>query len=104
VKDKPIRDKKLLEYVRSLPCMITQDGEYCNGQYVVPHHLTFIKSESRIGGKAGDDKTVSLCLLHHTALHSMGEKAFWQSWKIDLKTVEAIAKENYEIYKEFINV
>jgi len=79
--------------------MITQDGEYCNGEPVVPHHLTFLKNESRMGGKAGDDKTVSLCTMHHGVLHPMGEKAFWRMWKIDLKTVEAIADSNYKQYR-----
>ena len=87
MKTKPIRDDKHLDFIRKKPCIISQDGMNCNGEPVVPHHITFIKAESRMGGKAGDDKTVPLCAMHHNALHFIGEKAFWESWGFSLHSI-----------------
>ena len=87
MKTKPIKDDKHLNFIRKQPCIISQDGLNCNGEPVVPHHITFLKDESRMSGKAGDDKTVPLCAFHHGVLHHMGEKAFWETWEFPLRSV-----------------
>ncbi len=78
-----IRDANWLAIVRKMPCHITQDNEHCNGTPVDPHHLTCIPGEGIMGDKAGDDKVLPLCRLHHSTLHGMGEIAFWQMWGIN---------------------
>lgn len=77
-----IRNPKYLEYIRSLSCVIQMDGEYCNGAPVDAHHLT-CTSDGVMGDKAGDDKALPLCRLHHNTLHRIGEKTFWERWGID---------------------
>ncbi len=68
---KKIRSPKHLLHVRSHPCCITKDGENCNGEGVVAHHLTFLGGQAK-GSKECDSRTVPLCGVHHFALHSIG--------------------------------
>lgn len=93
MKERPFRSPKHLEWVGRHPCQITQHGDHCNGDGVDAHHLTFLKDESRMGGKASDKYALPLCRFHHTALHQIGEKRFWESWGYDLEGVKQIALE-----------
>lgn len=76
-------------------CSITKEDKHCNGTPVFAHHLTLLKTESRMGGKAGDEWLVPLCALHHNALHFVGEKAFWIGWKWKLEDVVEMAVNIY---------
>ena len=81
-KEKPIRDPKFLAKVRKMTCLVQQDGKHCNGRPVEAHHLTSVGC-GVMGGKAGDDKVLPLCRLHHRTLHNIGEKTFWKRWGVD---------------------
>ena len=75
---RPIRDRKHLAFVASLPCCITgqDDG-------VQAHHLLSV-SEKCMGRRSGDDKTIPLHFQTHTALHRHGdERGFLEGCGID---------------------
>jgi hypothetical protein len=92
-----IRNKKHLAYIRSLDCIITANGEHCNGSPIHAHHLTILKNQRGIGQKVGDNFTLPLCSLHHDTLHRMGEKRFWQMWGIiaELEAARLWEKNNF---------
>lgn len=78
-----IRSKKHLAFVRSHRCLIHDGkGKRCNGTFIQAHHLTFIGGHG-MGLKESDEWAVPLCHSHHTNLHHIGEKKWWQHWDID---------------------
>ena len=83
MKEKKIRSKEHLVYIRSLPCIIHDIDDRCNGQPVVAHHLTYISDKGGMGLKTGDNWVLPMCFFHHSVLHNMGEKTFWKTWQID---------------------
>ncbi len=78
-----MRSNKHLAYIRTLPCIIHNKGEHCNGLPVVAHHLTHVNDKGGMGLKTGDNYTIPICWLHHQTLHSMGESKFWKRWGIE---------------------
>ena len=85
----PIRDRKHMAFVASLPCCITGIS-----YKVVAHHLLRGTGEKCGGRKSGDDKTIPLCTEAHTALHGIGdEEGFLKGQGID---GPALAKALYE--------
>lgn len=78
-----VTSPKHLMYLRTLPCIVSVDGQYCNGSPVHAHHLTILKGERGVGQKVGDNYTLPVCAIHHRNLHDMGEKKFWEAWGID---------------------
>ena len=82
-KNKRIRDKKYLGYVRSFPCCV------CNikDDTIAPHHIWY-------RAKCPDYKTVPLCYNHHKGdkgVHD-GKETFHEYHGLDL---EKIADEIY---------
>jgi len=90
-----MRDEAYLAVIREMPCHIQMDGEHCNGAPVDAHHLTCI-NDGIMGDKAGDDKVLPACRMHHRTLHRIGELTFWHLWEID---AEKEAKRLWEEYK-----
>lgn len=75
-KNKPVRDKKYLAWVRAQPCC------YCfiHGPNN-PHHIIGV-GNGRMGSKESDDQTIPLCNLHHRELHeSTGKNRTWWMMK-----------------------
>jgi hypothetical protein len=65
-KIKTIRDKKYMDWVKTLPCMIC-------GRQSEPHH----EGARGIGIKASDWDTIPLCNVHHRDRHQTGRLTFW---------------------------
>ena len=84
----PIRDRKHLAFVASLPCCISggTDG-------VQAHHL-LRTSEKAMGRRSGDDSVIPLHWVAHASLHRHGnETVFLARYGIDGPT---LAKALYE--------
>ena len=65
----------------------------------IAHHLTFIKSESSMGGKASERFLVPLChICHMEKLHRHSEKKFWRDCKV---TLDEVIQEANELYLEY---
>lgn len=85
-KEKRVRDKAHLEYVRTKPCLI------CGRAPVHAHHLRFAQKRG-MGMKVSDEFTVPVCSIHHDELHRTGdERAWWASHGIiePLKVAEKL--------------
>mgnify|MGYP001611544467 CR=1 FL=1 len=81
-KDRTYRDKKYLDYVRSLSCLI------CNKE-ASPHHII----TGGIGMKCSDLFTIPLCYQHHHECHTKGKDTFCSHyvinpWEEVAKTIE----------------
>jgi DNA recombination protein Rad52 len=77
---KRIRDGEHLQFVAAQPCLV------CGRTPAQAHHLRFAQPRS-MGSKVSDEWTVPLCLLHHRALHDVGdEQSWWEERKIDAKS------------------
>jgi len=85
-KERRVRDKTHLDYVRSKPCVI------CGRTPVHAHHLRFAQKRA-MGLKVSDEFTVPLCSIHHDEVHRTGdERAWWARHGIiePLKTAEKL--------------
>lgn len=69
-KDRRVRDKTHLDYVRSKPCVI------CGRTPVHAHHLRFAQRRA-MGLKVSDEFTVPLCSIHHDEIHRTGDERAW---------------------------
>lgn len=69
---KTLRSKAYLDFVRSHPCLVT-DQEYA----VVAHHCRHKPHGGGVSLKPSDYRTVPLTPLEHYRLHSIGEKSYW---------------------------
>lgn len=86
---KRLVDKKHLQRICTLPCMI------CGGE-AIAHHLLRTGSHS-MGRKAGDDEAVPLCNAHHCVLHANGDEIkFFENNGWNYSRVIAHAKMLYE--------
>jgi hypothetical protein len=89
-KEKPIRDRGYLEWVRTLPCL-------CCGVLGVEAHHQAKTGHGTMGGKPGDDRCLPLCVFHHAfggtkdhpgSVHGMGSltgRAFWRHYDVDVE-------------------
>jgi len=67
---KRFQDKKHLEYIASLPCLLCKAGFYSHSRGVQVHHLLKPSDKKRgMSLKSGDDQVIPLCHHHHTMLH-----------------------------------
>lgn len=71
-KKNPVRCKKHLAFIRSLPCV--RCG--CNESQAA--HIR-IASDGGMGMKPGDNYTLPLCHVCHSAQHNIGERSFYKS-------------------------
>lgn len=69
-KEKRLRDKAHLDYVRTKPCAI------CGRTPVHAHHLRFAQRRA-MGMKVSDEYTVPLCSIHHDELHRTADEQAW---------------------------
>ena len=64
------QDRKHLEWVRTLPCLICKAGYYTHSKNVQAHHLMKPYDGFRgISLKSNDKNVIPLCMLHHSQLH-----------------------------------
>jgi len=68
---KRYKDKKHLEWVASLPCILCQAGFYTHSREVQAHHLLKpYKGARGMSLRSGDDNVIPLCFHHHSQLHT----------------------------------
>lgn len=86
-----IRSPKHIAFVKSHPCLVTKDGEHCNGTPVDPHHL--MKMGGRGAGlKECDRWTVPVCRRHHHEVTICGdEEEYWLSLGIGYDEIVYLA-------------
>lgn len=88
-----IRSKSHLRKVASNPCMI------CESPEVQAHHLLKADGLKGMGLKTGDNFTVPLCYICHSALHRNGnEPAFFEIYGWDYEDVKDLARRLWERY------
>ena len=64
------QDRKHLEWIRTLPCLICKAGYYSHSKEVQAHHLMKPYDGFRgMGLKANDRNAIPLCYMHHSQLH-----------------------------------
>ena len=88
------RDKKYLDYIRSLPCAICKTrarSQAAHVRYIAP---------CGTGLKPSDNFTVPLCALCHSDQHNHGEENWWVDKKIDPKIVTDVL---FDLYNRFEN-
>lgn len=72
-----VRDKDHLKKVSALCCLV------CGRRPSQAHHLTHAQHRG-LGQKVSDEFTVPLCVIHHRALHDVGnEERWWEQHSID---------------------
>jgi len=71
------RNKKYLEYIRSLTCCATGDD-----WNVVAHHVR-IGQGGGMGLKPSDYRCIPLTADQHGALHQMGERTYYNNFQVD---------------------
>lgn len=74
---KTLRSKEYLAFVRSHPCLVT-DQEFD----VVAHHLRHKPHGGGMSLKPSDYRTVPLIPIEHHRLHAMGEVSYWAKQRI----------------------
>lgn len=86
-KEKPYRDKKYTDWVKSLDC------DLCGAPADDPHHIIGV-NEGGTGTKACDLLTLPLCRACHTRMHN--EPDLWQyQWSGVSKTLQKAIKEGF---------
>ena len=65
------RSKQHLQKISEQPCLVCGRGD------VQAHHLTLSQPQA-MALKVGDQFAVPLCIFHHTELHRITEKKFWE--------------------------
>ena len=68
------RSEKHLRKIASEPCLV------CGRKDVQAHHLTLSQPQA-MSLKVGDQFTIPLCVFHHSELHRITEKKFWETHK-----------------------
>ena len=78
-KTPPVRNKKYIEWIRLLPCLI------CLKTPSDPHHVP-LKGHSGKGTKTDDTRTIPLCHLHHVEYHNSGRDTFSTEHRLDYES------------------
>lgn len=92
-------NRKHLEYVATLPCMVGQAGFMTHSGPIQVHHLLKPSDGKRGWGlKAGDDQVVPLCMFHHAELHTKygNEFKFLERYGFKQDAMQKYAKELFE--------
>jgi len=68
---KRFQNKKHLEWIRTLPCLICKAGYYSHSSEVQAHHLMKPYDGKRgLSLKSNDRNVIPLCMMHHSLLHT----------------------------------
>jgi hypothetical protein len=86
-KDKPYRDKRYTDWVKSLDCCI------CDAPADDPHHIIGV-GEGGTGTKACDLLTMPMCRPHHNEMHRNNMMQLEQ-WRHTSKTLQRAIKEKF---------
>ena len=83
------KSKKYLQWVASQQCLLCMYHE-CQA-----HHIT-IAEKRGISQKVSDCWTIPLCYAHHSQLHHIGERLYWQKLGIDPKVYATLFYELWD--------
>ena len=73
-KNKPLKNRKYLDWVASLGCCASMFGQRCGAPSVAHHWIQ--NKDGTMGGKQSDYMTLPLCAEHHRAIHA--DVAAWE--------------------------
>ena len=77
-------DKKHLDFIRSLPCLICHDNTGTEATHIRMSDARHNKVNPGVGAKPDDKYTLPLCNLHHREQHAIGdERKFWDGIGLD---------------------
>jgi len=96
---KRFQDKKHLEYIASLPCLLCKAGFYSHSRGTQAHHLLKPADKKRgMSLKAGDDQVIPLCHHHHAMLHTKfgNEFKFFEHFGLPATFGQKWAKKLYD--------
>jgi hypothetical protein len=77
------RDESYLDFVRSLPCIVTRRTEGVEAAHISYQEPKYGKLGRAKSTKESDRWAIPLCSEEHRRQHSMGERAYWNSVGID---------------------
>ena len=92
-------NRKHLEWVASLPCILCKAGFYSHSKHVQAHHLLKpYKGTRGMSRRAGDENVIPLCFHHHSQLHTKfgNEFSFFQSYGLQKDYGQKWAKKLFE--------
>lgn len=78
-----------LKWVRGHECACAGHFIQCNGRINAHHVQSYRAIEGGMGMKVGDDRTVSLCALHHADVHNVGQTIFEKTYDVNLEKTAA---------------
>jgi hypothetical protein len=71
-------DKRHLEFVRQLPCLICRNNIQSEAAHIRMGDMSVAKRPTGMQEKPDDAFTVPLCGEHHRQQHEINEKRFWE--------------------------
>jgi hypothetical protein len=78
-----IHNEAHLDFIRSLPCLITGENTSVEACHVRFSDARVDKQNAGVGAKPSDIWTVPLCGAQHRRQHTMSEVRFWKEVGID---------------------
>lgn len=78
-----IHDDRHLDFIRSLPCIITGENTTVEAAHIRFADLRVDKHNAGVGAKPHDMWTLPLSGEQHRLQHSMSERKFWRETGID---------------------
>jgi hypothetical protein len=79
LKQKTIRDKEYISWIKELPCLICYSPSE-------PHHLA-LKGQKGMGVKVSDRNCVPFCNNHHRMFHQIGRDTFAKQFNLDYEYI-----------------
>lgn len=89
MKDKPIRNKHYITWIKQCPCLL------CLNPATEAHHVNPVGKGAK-GSKTDDTRCIPLCTLHHLEYHQIGRDSFSKKHSIDYEYVIERLNKIYE--------
>jgi hypothetical protein len=78
-----IEDRKHLDFIRGLPCVVCLTRRNIEAAHVRMGDPLYGKRQAGMAEKSDDKFSTPLCRRHHDEQHAMNEAAFWKALDID---------------------
>lgn len=82
-KTKRVANKKYIEWIRSLPCLVCQRTAPSDPHHIVP------EGHGGKGVKVDDTRCIPLCHEHHNEYHNQGRQTFAKKYNADYEDIIA---------------
>ena len=89
-----IRNKKYIEFIKSLRCCVCGFKSPSD-----PHHVS-LEGHGAKGMKCSDDRAIPLCHLHHVEYHNTGRQTFATRYDLDYEKLISYLQRYYEDHHE----